>query len=127
MMARTRTQSQDKKLSDGRTKTRDMKDDYDAFFAIYSEEEGKKFCSLIKRSFSKPKYFDNEARKAVVSMGHIVTGLAIHLTSDESKEYHLEPLEAEFLDEDYLVQAEIITDFKGKLHDVTLRRCYMIY
>ena len=68
-----------------------------------------------------------QARKAVVSMGHIVTGLAIHLTSDESKEYHLEPLEAEFLDEDYLVQAEIITDFKGKLHDVTLRRCYMIY
>ena len=55
MMARTRTQSQDKKLSDGRTKTRDMRDDYDALFAIYSEEEGKKFCSLIKRSFSKIK------------------------------------------------------------------------
>ena len=41
MMARTRTQSQDKKLSDGRTKTRDMRDDYDAFFAIYSEKEVK--------------------------------------------------------------------------------------
>ena len=39
-------------------KPRDLRDDYDAFFPLYSKDEGKRFCSLVKRKFSMPKYFD---------------------------------------------------------------------
>ena len=40
-------------------KQSDISDDYDAFFPIYSEDEGKQFCSLVKRKISMPKYFDD--------------------------------------------------------------------
>ena len=59
-MARTKIQFQGRRLSDGKGKPKDMSNEYEAFFAIHSEEEGKKFCSLVKRNFSKPKYFDDE-------------------------------------------------------------------
>ena len=48
----------------------------------------------------------------------------MYFTSFELDKHQLEPLEAESLDEDYLVQAEIITEF-NELHDVTSRRCYL--
>ena len=53
----------------------------------------------------------------LLSMGHM------YLTSFELDKHQLEPLEAESLDEDYLVRAEIITEF-NELYDVTSRRCY---
>ena len=42
-----------------KAKPHDIKSKYDAFFPIYSEEEGKKFCSLTKRKLYMPKYFDD--------------------------------------------------------------------
>ena len=33
---------------------------YDAPFSICSHEEGKKFCSLLKRKFDLPKFFDDD-------------------------------------------------------------------
>ena len=60
MMARTKTPTQGRRLSDGKGKSMDIRTNYDTFFAIYSEEEGKRFCSLVKRNLSKPKYFDDE-------------------------------------------------------------------
>ena len=59
-MARIKTLTQGRRLSDGKGKSKDIRVDYNAFFAIYSEEEGKRFYSLVKRNFSKPKYFDDE-------------------------------------------------------------------
>ena len=38
----------------------DISNDYDASCPLYSEDEGKRFCSLVKRKFSMPKYFDDE-------------------------------------------------------------------
>ena len=43
-----------------RPKPIDLKEEYDAFFPIYSDEEGKKFCSLLKRNLSMPKHFDDQ-------------------------------------------------------------------
>ena len=43
-----------------RPKPIDLKEEYDAFFPIYSDEEGKKFYSLLKRNLSMPKQFDNQ-------------------------------------------------------------------
>ena len=60
MIARANTLTQGRRLSDSKGKSKDIRTDYDAFFAIYSEEVGKRFCSLVKRNFSKPKYFDDE-------------------------------------------------------------------
>ena len=60
MMARTKTPTLRRRLSDGKGKSKDIRVDYNAFIAIYSEEEGKRFYSLVKRNFSKPKYFDDE-------------------------------------------------------------------
>ena len=59
-MARTKTQTQGRRLSNGKGKSKDIRVDYDTFFVIYSEEEGKRLCSLVKRNFNKPKYFDDE-------------------------------------------------------------------
>ena len=61
-MARTKkqhSQAKGKKPINSRGKQCDIRDDYDAFFPIYSEDEGKRFCSLVKRKFSMPKYFDD--------------------------------------------------------------------
>ena len=43
-----------------RPKPTDLKEEYDAFFPIYSDEEGKKFCSLLKRNLSMPKHFGDQ-------------------------------------------------------------------
>ena len=43
-----------------RLKPINLKEKYDAFFPIYSDEEGKKFCSLLKRNLSMPKHFDDQ-------------------------------------------------------------------
>ena len=53
------SQAKGKKPINSRGKQCDIRDDYDAFFPIYSEDEGKRFCSLVKRKFSMPKYFDD--------------------------------------------------------------------
>ena len=37
-----------------------MRNEYEALFVIHSDEEGKKLCSLVKKNFSKSKYFDDE-------------------------------------------------------------------
>ena len=54
-----------------------------------------------------------QARKAVISMGHIVTGLAYYFASFDVTKQELEPLEPEFFDEVYLMKVEIITKRKG--------------
>ena len=46
-----------------RPKPMDLMEDYDAFFPIYSEEEGKRFSSLCKRSICIPMYFDDQLLK----------------------------------------------------------------
>ena len=61
-----------------------------------------------------------QARKALLSMGHIITGLAMYFTSFELDKHQLEPLEVESLDEDYIVRAEITMKF-NEFHDVTSR------
>ena len=42
-----------------------LKEEYDAFFPIYSDEEGKRFCSLLKRNLSMPKHFDDQLLKDI--------------------------------------------------------------
>ena len=59
-MARAKTQSQGKRLRDGKVKSKDIRAEYDAFLSIYYEEKGRRFCSLVKRTFNKPKYFEEE-------------------------------------------------------------------
>ena len=54
-------------------------------------------------------------------MGHIIMGLAIHFVP--RKLTILVPLEREIFNEDFLVRAEIITDF-GRLEEADNRRCY---
>ena len=65
-----------------------------------------------------------QARKALISMGHIVTGLAMFFLPQEIEKYELELLEREMLDEDYLTRAEIINEW-GELEDAKSRRCYV--
>ena len=48
-----------------RPKPTDVKEEYDAFFPIYSDEECKKFCSLLKRNLSMPKHFDDQLLKEI--------------------------------------------------------------
>ena len=48
-----------------RSKPTDLKDKYDAFFSILSDEKGKRFCSLSKRNICMPKYFDNQILKDI--------------------------------------------------------------
>ena len=43
----------------------DLKEEYDAFFPIYSDEEGKRFSSLSKRNICMPKYFDDQLLKDI--------------------------------------------------------------
>ena len=66
-----------------------------------------------------------QARKAIISMGHIVTGLAYYFTSFDVIQRDFEPMIPEFFDEEYLMKAEIITHWR-ELEDVTFRRCYML-
>ena len=42
-----------------RPKPMNLKEEYDVFFPIYSDEEGKRFSSLCKRNICMPKYFDD--------------------------------------------------------------------
>ena len=46
-------------------KPTDLKDKYDAFFPIFSNEEGKRFCSLSKRNICMPKNFDDQLLKDI--------------------------------------------------------------
>ena len=48
-----------------RPKPMDLKEEYDAFFPIYSDEEGKRFSSLCKRNICMPKYFDDQLLKDI--------------------------------------------------------------
>ena len=48
-----------------RLKPMDIKDKYDAFFPIFSDEEGKRFSSLSKRNICMPKYFDYQLLKNI--------------------------------------------------------------
>lgn len=65
-----------------------------------------------------------QSRKALLSMGHIVTGLALYFASFDFAKHQLEPLDAKSLNENYLVRAKIIIEF-NEFHDVTSRRCYL--
>ena len=58
-----------------------------------------------------------------MSMGHIITGLAIHFVP--RKFVILRPLDRQVFDEEFLVKAEIIINF-GMLEDVNNRRCYQL-
>ena len=42
-----------------------LKDKYNAFFPIFSNEEGKRFYSLSKRNICMPKYFDHQILKDI--------------------------------------------------------------
>ena len=56
-------------------------------------------------------------------MGHIIIGLAIHFVL--RKVTIIAPLDRQVFDEDFLVRAEVITDF-GMLEDADNRRCYQL-
>ena len=43
----------------------DLKEEYDAFFPTFSNEEGKRFSSLSKRNICTPKYFDDQLLKDI--------------------------------------------------------------
>ena len=58
-----------------------------------------------------------------MSMGHIITRLAIHFVP--RKLTILAPLDRQVFDEDFLVRAEVITNF-GRLEDANDRRCYQL-
>ena len=64
-----------------------------------------------------------QGRKTLMSMGHIITGLAIHFVP--RKLTILQPLDKQILDDEFLVKAEIISKFGG-LEDVKDRRCYQL-
>ena len=64
-----------------------------------------------------------QGRKTLMSMGHIITGLAIHFVP--RKLTILQPLDKQVLDDEFLVKAEIISKFGG-LEDVKDRRCYQL-
>ena len=59
-----------------------------------------------------------------MSMGHIITGLAIHFIL--RKLTILASLDRQVFYEDFLVRAEIITDF-GRLENADNRRCYQLH
>ena len=48
-----------------RPKPMDLKEEYDAFLLIYSDEEGKRFSSFSKRNICIPKYFDDQLLKDI--------------------------------------------------------------
>ena len=48
-----------------RPKPMDLKEEYDTFFPIYSNEEGKRFSSLCKRNICITKYFDDQLLKDI--------------------------------------------------------------
>ena len=58
-----------------------------------------------------------------MSMGHIITGLAIHFVP--RKLVILRPLDRQVFYEEFLVKAEIITNFR-RLEDANDRRCYQL-
>ena len=62
-----------------------------------------------------------KGRKALMSISHIITGLAIHFVP--RKLTILALLEHQIFDEDFLVKAKVIIDF-GRLEEVDDRRCY---
>ena len=55
-------------------------------------------------------------------MGHIIRGLAIHFTPKGLT--RLAPMEHELFNEEFLIRAEIISEFQMKLEDANNRRCY---
>ena len=59
-----------------------------------------------------------------MSMGHIITGLAIHFVPRKLTLFA--PLECEIFDENFLVRAEIITDFR-RLEEADNRTCYQLH
>ena len=58
-----------------------------------------------------------------MSIGHIITGLAMHFVP--RKLTILAPLECQIFNEDFLVRAVVITDF-GRLEEADNRRCYQL-
>ena len=58
-----------------------------------------------------------------MSMGHIITGLAIHFVP--RKLTILQPMDKQVLDDEFLVKADVISKF-GRLEDVKDRRCYQL-
>ena len=48
-----------------RPKPMDLKEKYDTFFPIFSNEEGKRLYSLSKRNICMPKYFDDQILKEI--------------------------------------------------------------
>ena len=54
-----RSNAKKKALMEIRPKPTDLKEEYDTFFPIYSDEEGKRFSSLSKRNTCMPEYFDD--------------------------------------------------------------------
>ena len=58
-----------------------------------------------------------------MSMGHIITGLAIHFVP--RKLTILGPLERQIFDEDFMVRVEVIIDFR-RLEELDNRRCYQL-
>ena len=62
-MVKTKNHSpsaREKKLNCNNGKLCDIRANYEVFFPIYSEEKGKRLCSLVKRKFSMPKYFEED-------------------------------------------------------------------
>ena len=55
-------------------------------------------------------------------MGHIVTGLVIHFAPMGLT--RLAPMDRELFNEEFLIRAEIISEFQMKLEDSDNRRCY---
>ena len=58
-----------------------------------------------------------------MSMSHIISGLAIHFVP--RKLTILTPLDRQVFNEDFLVRAEVITNF-GRLEDADNRKCYQL-
>ena len=90
----------------------------DELFMLWCLKTNIKVCSTYFFLYSI--WHVMQARKALLSMGHIVTGLALYFTPFKFFKHQLEPLKAKSLDEDYLVRVKIITEF-NEFHDVTSR------
>ena len=60
-----RSNAKGKTTMEIRLKPADIKEEYDAFFPIYSDEKGKRFSSLSKRNICMPKYFDDQLLKDI--------------------------------------------------------------
>ena len=65
-----------------------------------------------------------QGQKILMSLGHIIMGLAIYFVLRKLTLFA--PLEREIFDENFLVRAEIITDFR-RLEEADNKRCYQLH